>query len=334
MNDDTRLNPSVDIVLATYNGERFLSEQVDSILNQDYSNIHLWIRDDGSKDNTIAVINKKIREYPGKISLIPSENNLGVIGNFSALLEATTAKYVMLSDQDDVWLPNKITKTLQCMLDAEKNHGKAHPLLIHTDLKVVEQSLNPIHSSFWEYTQLFPQKGHKLNHLLMQNVITGCTVMVNRSLLKLALPIPLDCAMHDWWLGLVASSLGHIESVNEPTILYRQHLSNVLGAQKTNLMSYIKKLVSRPKETINKVISILQKQKKQANQLRVRYSERLTDSQVQMLDAFCKLDTNNRMRSLFLMMKYKFFKQNLTRILLTFCLFLSYPPFKILDRTK
>lgn len=316
--------PLIDIALATYQGERFLSDQISSILNQSHQNIHLWIRDDGSKDNTLALLYQKKQEHPDKITLLPSNTNLGIPGNFSTLLESTTADYIMLSDQDDVWLPEKIATTLHRMHEMEKQYGKSHPLLVHTDLHVVDQSLNQIHPSFWTYTQLFPQKGHPLHRLLMQNVVTGCTVMMNRALLNLALPIPSECVMHDWWIGVVAAALGHIGIVNEPTLLYRQHNSNILGAQQYNLISYVKKIVSSPNEQMKKALTTLDKQKCQANQIIKRYHQQLTASQLELLSRFCELDPHRRLRSLFWILKYRFFKQNVTRTLLTFCLFMPF----------
>src|SRR2546423_15580504 len=98
----------VDILLATYNGEQFVAEQIDSILQQTYKDIHLFIRDDGSQDSTKAIIQSKQKQYPHKITIIPNHSRLGVVGNFSTLLEFSESFYVMFSDQDDVWLSNKV----------------------------------------------------------------------------------------------------------------------------------------------------------------------------------------------------------------------------------
>lgn len=230
----------IDILMATYNGERYISEQIESILNQTYKNWKLYIRDDGSKDNTKYIIKNYEKKYPNKIIVIEDENNgLGAKYNFRELMKHSTNEYCMFSDQDDIWLNNKIQITLSKMIEIESQNLIDTPILIHTDLKVVDSELNIIDNSFWKYQNLY-NTNIKLNNLLVQNYITGCTMMLNKSLLNLAKNMPKESIMHDWWIGLVASTFGIIGYVENATILYRQHGNNEVGAQKYNSLKSIK----------------------------------------------------------------------------------------------
>ena len=231
----------VDILMATYNGEKYIKEQIESILNQTYKDWILYIRDDGSKDNTKSIINDYCKRYPKKIIHVKDNKvGLGAKLNFAELMKYSKSEYCMFADQDDVWLNTKIEDTMNKMIDAEHIHGKKIPILVHTDLKVVDGNLNIINESFWKYQNL--NKDNKsLNTLLVQNNITGCTMMMNKSLVKLGVKVPKDCIMHDWWVGLIASGLGKIYTVDKPTMLYRQHGNNEVGAHKYNSIQFIRK---------------------------------------------------------------------------------------------
>lgn len=230
----------IDVLMATYNGEKYIDGQIESLLNQTYQNFCLYICDDHSKDTTKNIIEKYAKDYPEKIKIIKSEKNQGAIQNFSFLLSQSKAEYVMFADQDDIWMEDKIEKSLAKMKLLEKIHGKDLPLLVHTDLIVVDQNLNVLGHSFWKYTHLKPSSFHSANRFLVQNVVTGCTMMLNRPLCKLSLPVPNEAIMHDWWIALTAATFGKIGVVNEPTILYRQHGSNTLGAKKFKLFKTLK----------------------------------------------------------------------------------------------
>lgn len=227
----------IDILMATYNGEAYLKDQIDSILGQTYQNFRLLIRDDGSTDSTREIIADFAQKNPSKIEILPSQQGLGAKGNFSMLMQhVQAASYVMFSDQDDVWMPHKISKTLEAMQAAEHRHGTACPILVHTDLVVSDHQLATIHPSFFQYTGLNPRGFDRLNRLLIQNIATGCTLMLNRALLQLASPIPSQAIMHDWWIALVASGFGVIRVVPQATMHYRQHQKNTIGAKKFSLL--------------------------------------------------------------------------------------------------
>lgn len=291
----------VDILLAAFNGFPFIASQIDSILAQSHKNIHLIIRDDASTDSTKRVLEMYAHQYPDRITLLPSDSQLGVKGNFSCLMAHSNGNYIMFADQDDIWEEGKVAKTLEKMKELEKQYSSDYPILVHTDLKVVDRDLNILSPSFWQYYKIDPLKGQTLNRLLMQNVVTGCTIMINRSLLQLATPIPEKSVMHDWWLALVASAFGQIEPLLKSTMLYRQHGNNTLGAQKYLSYSYIKQGISRIR------LPEMGKQA-QAQELLMRYGDRLDKYQRKMLKAYQKLSNAYFPKKAFLILKYGFFK--------------------------
>lgn len=220
----------ITILLATYNGEKYLEDQLQSLLNQTYSDWQLVIRDDNSSDNTPAILERYQREHPDKITIIPNNGiNLGSVLNFNALLTfAQDAEYIMLCDQDDKWMPDKIEDTLTAMLQLEAQHSSAQPLMIFTDFLYVDEQLQMIPSKKdFHIAQLFPVR---FAHLLAQNHIYGCTMMINKALTRMVLPIPKEAENHDHWIALVASVFGSIQYVNKQTILYRQHNRNISGS--------------------------------------------------------------------------------------------------------
>jgi hypothetical protein len=221
----------IDILLSTYNGERFVERQIESIVSQMDCRCRLLIRDDGSSDGTRSIIQRFVARQPGQIVQVDEKApRLGTCRSFGRLLAHADADYIVFSDQDDVWLPGRIAMPLARIQAVEAEAGRGTPVLAHTDLIVVDEHLRTIAPSFWSYSNLNPQRGSRLNQLLVQNVVTGSATMVNRALARLASPIPPGAVLHDWWLGLVASAFGRIEAIPEKTVLYRQHGSNSLGA--------------------------------------------------------------------------------------------------------
>ncbi len=226
------MRPRVSIVLATYNGASHLQEQLESLRAQDHREWHLFVRDDGSTDATPELLANAAREEQ-RITVIESRARLGVIGNFAELLSrahSEGAHLVFMCDQDDVWMPTKVSRSLALMSQLEAAHGSDAPLLVHSDLRVVDENLDLIHPSFLRYQGIGHEERSPLQVLLVQNFVTGCASVVNRPLLDFGLPIPASCIMHDWWLAECAAARGSIGFIPDATILYRQHASNQIGA--------------------------------------------------------------------------------------------------------
>lgn len=222
----------IDILLATYNGEKYLNQQIDSIITQTYKDWQLLIRDDLSTDNTVNIIKNYICKYPDKIRLIEdNKGHLGLAQNFGALLELALSEYIMFCDQDDIWLPNKIELTLNTMKAAGQTWPNT-PLLVHTDLKVVDETLMPIAESFWKLHRISPESDCQLKKIIYRNIVTGCTVMINKKAKEISMPFPPEAGIHDWWITLNVAKHGKIIYVPDKTILYRQHSKNIIGAKK------------------------------------------------------------------------------------------------------
>jgi glycosyltransferase involved in cell wall biosynthesis len=224
----------VVIVLSAYNGARHIEEQIGSIQRQRLRDWVLLVRDDGSSDGTPALVGALARE-DSRIRLVPSSGkNLGAVASFGALLaEAATLdpRWVFLADQDDVWVEEKLDRQLDAMVRAEERLGPEVPILVHSDLGVVDDRLQPIHRSFLRYQSgLATPAGLTLHTLLAQNLVTGAATAVNRALLRVALPLP-DVVMHDWWLAQCAAAAGAVVSLPDALVLYRQHAANVVGAR-------------------------------------------------------------------------------------------------------
>lgn len=302
------MSEQVDILLATFQGAHYLEEQLESILTQSHPHFHLWIRDDKSSDQSPAILQKWARAYPQKITLLPSTERLGIIGNFSQLMNQSEAPYMMFADQDDKWLPHKIEISLDHVKKMERRYDSHLPLLVHTDLKVVDQNLKEISHSFWNYAGLNP-KLTSLNRLLSQNTMTGCTMLMNRALVNLAHPISSEAVMHDWWIALVAACFGRIQFVNQPTLLYRQHYSNDTGAKQYGLLSWL----NQSRNELNKKSHCLKQSYEQANCLLERYEKDLSRKNQMLIHAYRDLDKLSFFNKKYQTIKHGFFKQGFLR---------------------
>ena len=304
--------PYIEILLASYNGEKFIEEQIDSILSQSHTHFRLIISDDGSTDQTRQIIEKKMSQTD-KILLLPPRSNGGVIQNFSRLMEHSKAQYIMLSDQDDIWFTDKIEKTLKRMLELEKQNGHHLPLLVHTDLHVVDQDLQSISSSFSQYVQIAPERPSSLYRLLGQNVVTGCTTMMNRPLLQLSLPIPQETLMHDWWLALTATAFGKIAYLQEPTMFYRQHSHNQVGARNGNVFKMTVAFLKNRKKYIENASKALLKQEMQAKKLASRYELQLPKEKLKLIKAFIAWSQGSFRKKILTTYRYGFVKKGILK---------------------
>lgn len=230
----------VQILLATYNSSLFLREQLDSLLAQDCQNFEILIRDGGSSDDTLEIISSYQTRFPGKIRFSGSAK-ASALENFSALLCESTAELVLFCDHDDVWMPNKISVTLAKYREMEKLFGKDMPIMVFTDSEVSDENLSRIFPSMIRFQHLDP-KHMSLNRLIVQNVSSGNTMLMNRALVNLASPIPPDAVMHDHWMTLAAAAMGRIGFVDQATLYYRQHGNNVYGASHYSLFAFLNKL--------------------------------------------------------------------------------------------
>jgi len=223
---------TIAIVLAIYDGEKFLEQQLESIVLQDHQKWSLYVRDDGSHDDSRNIVEQFSKVDKRVHVLTDAKNHLGARDNFASLMERRTLDsypYIAFSDQDDVWQHDKLSMQLDVMHEMER-HYSGTALLVHSDMTVVDASLNMIDPSFMDY-QGIRHEENAVPVLLAQNFVTGCTALVNRTLLDIALPLPEEALMHDWWLALCAAVFGHIGYIDKPLVRYRQHGNNEVGAK-------------------------------------------------------------------------------------------------------
>ena len=238
--------PLVDILLATYNGAAFLAPQLDSLLAQTHANFRLIVSDDGSTDDTLAILRRYEAAFGGRMLLLPSQpKGGGVIRNFERLMRASLddgrADWIAFCDQDDVWLPEKTARLLAAVQALEARTGADTPCLAHSDLTVVDERLQVISPSFAAFQRIDPADVNART-LLSVNQVTGCAMLINRALLQLALPLPPEAVMHDWWLAVLSGS-GARHYLPEPLMQYRQHGRNQIGARDRGLPSRLMRLV-------------------------------------------------------------------------------------------
>lgn len=304
------MNVTVDVLLATFNGAKYLPAQIESILSQTYQDFRLLIRDDGSEDNTMEIIQAYQQRFPNKVSLIPSKySKPGPINNFSNLIIQSMAPYIMLSDQDDFWVPEKIELSLQKIIQLEQKLSKSIPILVHSDLLVVDQNLKEINPSFFNYGALNPKR-IRFGNLLVQNVVTGCASIFNRALAQISTPIPENAMMHDWWVALVASAFGEIGLIERPTVLYRQHGDNTLGAQEFSFS--FKYLFKKGRKLyIRRDRSILHENLQQAQALYDQYATELPPPKRKILEKFLNLEKESFIKRRTTLIRYGFYKGRL-----------------------
>lgn len=231
----------IGILLCTYNGEKYLSQQIDSLLNQTFQDFIIYIHDDGSTDQTNKIIQQYKNAYTNKIIILEdNKKGRGAKDSFMWLLNEVSADYYMFCDQDDIWLKTKIEDTYRRMQEVEKQY-KNKPIVIHTDLTLVDKNLNTIYPSFWKYANMHVDISKKFKYLCLGNIVTGCTMLFNNMAKSISLNqtnkyVPL----HDYWIALVTAQNGIVENLKKQTILYRQHEYNVIGcgelAQKKNML--------------------------------------------------------------------------------------------------
>lgn len=230
----------VDILLPVYNGEKYLSEQIESYLRQTYTDWNLLIRNDGSTDNSQAVIDNYCKLYPDKIRFIKEPiENIGLVGSLNVLLSHTTGDYIMLSDQDDVWLPEKIELSLNEIKRIEKDNK---PAMVCTDAICVDENMEVLSKSFFESQKFIDGIMGDKEKMMALNEVQGCTVIINKSSLSHICQLPTFMKIHDMWIGVICAHYGSVSYLHKQTLLYRQHTGNTLGSVNVNANYYLHRI--------------------------------------------------------------------------------------------
>lgn len=299
----------MDILMAVRNGEKYLAEQIESILGQTEKGWKLTIQDDCSTDESAAIARRYAGKYPEKITVLCRGKPSGSAqANFFSLLSRAKADYCMTADQDDIWMPDKAERSLSRIREMERQYGKGCPLLVHSDAKVVDAGLNPVADSLCRMQRIDPGRT-RLHQLVAQNVVTGCTVICNRALLGLLGEAPEDALMHDWWLALLASAFGQIGYLKTPTLLYRQHGENQVGAKRVGSWKYLAARLQNP----SALRQTMEATSRQARGFLERYAGRLSEEQREMLAAFGSLPGQGKLKKWETLARYRTWKGGLLR---------------------
>lgn len=299
----------ISILLASYNGEKYIAKQIESLLNQTEQRFVLYICDDCSTDRTYEIEKKYAEQYPEKIVLYRNEKNTGSAKhNFIRMMIEHKDDYVMLCDQDDVWIPEKVEITLKKMQALEKEYGKTMPLLVHTDLRVVNEKLQLIHPSFARMMNADYKKTLFKNQIV-QNTLTGCTVMYNKALAELIIGEPKFMVMHDWWLMLIASCFGHIEALPIQTILYRQHGNNLVGTRNMKSIGFMAKFFLKRKQ----IKQALRESYQQTEAFLCLYGKKMSEKQYILARKYCEIDKLNKAQKIIRIFYLDTFKNGLLR---------------------
>ena len=225
----------VSVALCTYNGEKYIEEQLNSIISQTVPVDEIVICDDRSADDTIKIVKQVINSAPSslEIRVYVNESNLGVTKNFEKALSLCNGDIIFLSDQDDVWDSNKVAKICN-VFDEEENC-----LLTFTDAFLVDAEGNYLDQNLWKLTKPVLKEKYSSLDFLRSRYVTGATVAIKKELLAYTIPFP-ECWIHDAWLAINASVYGDIIYIDEKLISYRQHHNNVIGAKKRAILDQIR----------------------------------------------------------------------------------------------
>lgn len=302
----------ITVLMAVYNGEKYLREQLDSILHQENPpEFQVIVSDDCSGDGSRQIIREYEQKYPKLVKGIYREKpSGGAEHHFLQLLSEADGRYVMLSDQDDVWLPEKMRLLYNEIQKMEEKWGNHMPILLHSDMEVVDEDKNRIADSYFTYQKISPERT-KLCQELVQNNVTGGAVIMNQAMLSYFKQIPSVCLMHDSWIALVAACFGKIGCMNRPLYLYRQHGSNSLGARKADTLEEgIERIADggKARENYRRMFG-------QAKCLLQIYGRQMKESDRKTVEAFLSLQNSGRLRKIKIMLSYGFTKNTWFRTL-------------------
>lgn len=212
----------ISVVMATYNGEKYLEQQILSILNQTVKPDEFIVCDDGSTDGTISLLEKFAQQ--NKLRYVINDRQLGLIANFKKVVSlANNENYIALSDQDDEWLPEKLEKSVELLQQIDNDKV---PCMVYSDLLLVDQNDNVLNTSFRdERGQSHYQ--YNLETLLLNNFVNGCTTLINPELKRRFAEIPDDVLLnHDSWMALLTFTFGKSAYIPLSLVRYRKHESN------------------------------------------------------------------------------------------------------------
>lgn len=294
---------TIDILLATYNGEKYLKEQLESIENQTYDNWHLIVRDDGSKDSTLKILKEFENKYPSKVTIINDGISSGSAkNNFFKLMNYSENEYIACCDQDDVWLENKLEIMYKELKKLENENSRDIPLLVHCDLFVVDKDMNIISNSFFDYS-LFNKNADAINFYLLENYVTGCAMLFNRKLKWYMLKnYNLEkIYMHDWLAALISYTFGKGKFINQSLVKYRQHGNNSVGAKSAKKIST---MIANAKRGFRFARKVVTDTYEQAEEFYKVNKEEIDQKKINIINGYANLQNKNKISRLLFYKKY------------------------------
>ena len=306
---------TIAVLLATYNGEQFLSAQLESLLRQTYTDFTIYVSDDFSTDSTNEIIKEYSEKYPTKIINLPNKYRFGnARDNFLSLINRVDADCYLFCDQDDVWNSEK----MEILCNEYQKHPKDIPTLIYSDLTVVDKNLCIINSSFISMMNL--SKDTTWKKLLIQNSITGCTLLINKPLADLYKSnintiINENIIMHDHFFALLASIFGKIYFIDRPLIKYRQHETNSVGAKNVKAFSYIIQKIKKIQDGKN----LIKQTEVQAGELLKTFPETMKNNIIySTIESYYHLTSKPKLYKCIFLIKNNLLKNSFGRIIFQF----------------
>ncbi len=256
------MKDTVAILMATYNGEKYLRQQLDSLLEQTYQDFTIYISDDCSADETVAIIQEYSSHFPEKIVYISNEQNCGLVNNFEKLLNACDEEYMAFCDQDDIWHSKKLEVLMDAIVQMKQRHPNA-ALLVHSDLCLIDQDGKIVHNSYFQFRKYKLKQSKDIGHILGPCGVMGNTMLINKELKELALPFPAYLDIHDYWIALQAELFGKRKTLHTQLVKYRIHNNNYSNntkslLRKINKIKYLKRNTHLPYMQTNRRVFLLQ----------------------------------------------------------------------------
>jgi glycosyltransferase involved in cell wall biosynthesis len=304
-----------DVILAVWNGQNYLPAMLDSLLSQTTSDFNVLVRDDGSTDGSLEILENYEPKFDGRLSVITGKPTGSATANFAILMRETKADYVLFADQDDVWKPEKVELTLRSLKKAEGNHGTSTPIYFATDIAVVNKDLELISPSYWKWKRLNPTMMGELSQSLICVPIQGMASGINRALLDLSNPVAEKAISHDWWAQLIAAAMGKVICDPTATALYRVHGGNASAPKEVGVVPYLK---------LGLDASFLRRGLKrridQANALVDAFAGRMPPDRMEIIQRFTRLQSQGFFKRRLTLVSGKYLYHDLVRNVATFAL--------------
>lgn len=278
---------NISVILATYNGSKYIRQQIDSILNQDLPPEEVIICDDNSSDDT----REQLKSYENNklVKLNFNEKTLGVVENFKyAASLVKPGNWIVFSDQDDIWVPDKIRKLAGSMQLLD--NGIA-PALVYSDLFLIDKNNRKLPLSFWEKQKIYPQNIN-FQKLLFGNIVSGCSMIINYPMLAEFYKLKKTIFLHDEWIALVAYSFGQVRFLSDKLVLYRQHESNLTFSENYGPWPFFTQLFDMVGHLFGRKRFLLHQFQLARYFLEV-YKNELSNSQIVALEHFIGLEHKN-----------------------------------------